>query len=102
MASKSLGGQVGTESGSHETAVSVSLGDFAPDGSELGVSLGCLGLIDVANFLSQIKSCITSLIHILDLEKSLVFMLSSLTSFEPSENSFLVESISAIESVTIT
>ena len=92
MSTEGFRGEIGAESSSNETVVSVGLGDLSPDGSEFGVSLGGLGLIDVTNFLSQIKSCITSLVHILHLQKSLVLVLSSLTSFESSENCFLVQS----------
>ena len=77
---------------SHCTIVSVSLDDLTPDSSESGVVGGVLCLVNVSDSLSEVVGSVLLIINTLDVEKSELFMLSALASFETSEHCLLVQS----------
>ena len=69
------------------------LHDSAPDGSELGVVLNTLGLVNVSDPLAKVKACVLLIIHTLDLKQGKLLVLSALTSLESGEHGLGVESI---------
>ena len=66
--------------------------DLAPDDSEFCVVSHALALVDVSDSLAKVKACVLLLIHSLDLKEGKLLMLGSLSSLEPSEYSFCVQS----------
>lgn len=65
--------------------------DFAPSDSESAVILDSFSFVDIGNSLSKIEVTTLSLVEILNSDKMLSFVLSSLSSSETNENSLGVE-----------
>ena len=80
------------EGGSHEAGVPVVLDDLAPDALVVESCLSVLGPVDVRNALSMVPGGIFALRTSLDLDKSLVFSLSSLCSLKTDEGCLGVKS----------
>ena len=84
--------QVLPEGGSHEACISVVLDNLAPDALVVESGLGVLGLVDVCNALSMVPVSRFDLGDSLDLDKSLVGNLRSLSSFKTDEDCLSVKS----------
>ncbi len=89
----SLGWQVGSENGTHDTISSMSLNDSPPHGSVLCVLLYRFSLVNVNDSLAKVVGSSLSVIHSFEVEKSLVLMLISLASSESQEFSLNPQSI---------
>lgn len=81
-----------SERSSDGTGVSVGVDDLTPHDSISSVVHGVLGLEDIGNSLSLVESGTSDIGAVLDGKKSLVGVLTSSTSSESGESSFLIKS----------
>ena len=86
------GWEVFCEFSSNSAEVTVCLNNFAPDALEVGVVFSVLGSLDVGNALAKVEGSRFAVVKSLDFDKSLLFVLRSLSTLESHENCFLVES----------
>ena len=86
------------EGGAHLAALSVRGGDLAPDALVIDVSLLVLGLVDESNALAMVGHRSLAVLASLELDKSGVHSLVSLTSLETKEKPLRVKSTFAEDS----
>mgnify|MGYP001064751279 FL=1 len=84
--------QVSLEVDSDGSLVTVGVDNSAPVNSEFGVVDGVLSSEDIGDSSSKVESGSSLIWAVLDVDQSLAFVLSGLSSSESSENSVLVES----------
>ena len=92
MSTDSAGRQVFGELCLDEAGVSVAGSNLAPHGLVGGASLLVLGFVDVGDALSVVEEGRLGVIAVLNLEDSLVLLLSALASLKVQKCSSLVES----------
>ena len=86
------------ELGAHNTTLSVGGGNLAPDALVVDASLLVLGFVDESNALAMVGHRRLAVLASLDVDKSRVLSLSSLTSLETGENTLRVKSTIAEDS----